>query len=398
MRRPFQIALSAFALTFFTAEEALASGTMNGTYWEVNYGSCGTWNDASAGEGYYILDPHTASPAYGWNDVSYAANPWQQLTMEYDIGGTAYFVEANSGDGVCDLTVDDEDYDATWAWHQMSDGNLEIMKYEQLLVWGYSYDSSTGIIYEHYNGIRIWFEIWNTGATDVDDFRLMWGVNPDLDYDSYGYSSTANDNADYDGDGVTDWAGSWGASCGIGMGISPCEPSVASIGFSNFDSDADGSWTDPNGTDADRTMHYTYEVGTIAAGEAASFGFVVGGGSSYGHAQYVAVESAAGTITGDDFCGECDDDGDEFTAESCGGNDCDDEDSAINPAETEVWYDGTDDDCDGNDCDFDGDGEDYDGSPCGGDDCDDTDASVSPDATEVWYDGVDQDCDGDDCD
>ena len=27
-------------------------------------------------------------------------------------------------------------------------------------------------------------------------------------------------------------------------------------------------------------------------------------------------------------------------------------------------------------------------------DCDDSDASVYPGATEVWYDGTDQDCDG----
>ncbi|MFZ5475439.1 MAG: MopE-related protein [Myxococcota bacterium] len=70
------------------------------------------------------------------------------------------------------------------------------------------------------------------------------------------------------------------------------------------------------------------------------------------------------------------------------GEDCDDADGTINPGATEVWYDGVDQDCDGNDDDQDGDGHSV------ADDCDDTDAEVSPDSEEVWYDGTDQDCDG----
>ncbi|MEC8424085.1 MAG: MopE-related protein, partial [Myxococcota bacterium] len=80
--------------------------------------------------------------------------------------------------------------------------------------------------------------------------------------------------------------------------------------------------------------------------------------------------------------------------------------SAINPDAAEVWYDGTDQDCDGaSDLDADGDG--YDSDAFGGADCiegtsADTasngagiDASlVNPGAAETWYDGTDQDCDG----
>jgi hypothetical protein len=69
--------------------------------------------------------------------------------------------------------------------------------------------------------------------------------------------------------------------------------------------------------------------------------------------------------------------------------DCDDADPAVNPAGTEVWYDGVDQDCDGNDADADADGWAH---PA---DCDDADALVNPDAEEVYYDGVDADCAGD---
>jgi Putative metal-binding motif len=122
-------------------------------------------------------------------------------------------------------------------------------------------------------------------------------------------------------------------------------------------------------------------------------------------------------------------DGDGFAMDE----DCDDTDATVNPGADELWYDGTDQNCDGRDDDQDGDGlvravdcDDidastgaapswyYDGDGDGfGDpatavsacsqpagygpddsDCDDSNAAKNPDAVEVWGDGDDNNCDG----
>jgi hypothetical protein len=108
------------------------------------------------------------------------------------------------------------------------------------------------------------------------------------------------------------------------------------------------------------------------------------------------------------------------------GSDCNDLDPLVHPGAEEIWYDGVDQNCDGNDMDADGDGVDwpedcddndrdvFPGAPqvegvdhdCDGvaldvdadgwttpNDCDDHDASIHPWAVEAWYDGIDQDCD-----
>ena len=96
-------------------------------------------------------------------------------------------------------------------------------------------------------------------------------------------------------------------------------------------------------------------------------------------------------ITTQDLQNHRDFDGDGFIGTQFGGDDCDDDDPAANPGETETWDDGTDQDCDGRDTDQDGDGQSA--IAAGGADCNDADASAYAGATEVWYDGADQACD-----
>jgi hypothetical protein len=72
--------------------------------------------------------------------------------------------------------------------------------------------------------------------------------------------------------------------------------------------------------------------------------------------------------------------------------DCDDLNASVNPAAEETWYNGTDEDCDGNDTDADYDG--FDDESMGGYDCLDDDPMSNPGAPEVCGDGQDNDCDG----
>ncbi len=69
--------------------------------------------------------------------------------------------------------------------------------------------------------------------------------------------------------------------------------------------------------------------------------------------------------------------------------DCDDTDAAVNPSETEIVYNGKDDDCNAStrDDDIDGDGFIL------ADDCDDTKANIYPAANTICENGIDEDCD-----
>jgi hypothetical protein len=85
-------------------------------------------------------------------------------------------------------------------------------------------------------------------------------------------------------------------------------------------------------------------------------------------------------------------DGDGFDGADFGGSDCNDDDAAINPNATEVYYDGIDQNCDGA-SDYDADEDGFDSEDFGGTDCEDADDSIKPTA-EDYCDDIDHNCDG----
>lgn len=93
----------------------------------------------------------------------------------------------------------------------------------------------------------------------------------------------------------------------------------------------------------------------------------------------------------DAICQAEDVDGDGF-AEKDG--DCNDMDPNVNPGQTEVYYNGVDEDCNPmtNDADRDGDG--FAAEQVGGPDCDDMNPNITPIAEDIPGNGVDEDCDG----
>jgi len=95
-------------------------------------------------------------------------------------------------------------------------------------------------------------------------------------------------------------------------------------------------------------------------------------------------------------------DGDGYLDASCGGDDCNDANAAINPGALEACGDSVDNNCNSvvdENCtteitctDSDGDGYSAEGGECGLEDCDDTNAEVNPGATEDCSDGIDNNC------
>ncbi len=149
----------------------------------------------------------------------------------------------------------------------------------------------------------------------------------------------------------------------------------------------DDAWVDHGGDcdDADTTVHpggldEPYD-GTDAD---------CGGGDDYD----ADGDGHASAAHGGDDCFDSADDAVPVLADDCGERTSTPEPVDVHPGAADEAYDGIDSDCSGG-SDFDADGDGY--SRCT--ECNDADAAVYPnDGAEVWYNGVDENCDGNDGD
>ncbi|MCB9674797.1 MAG: putative metal-binding motif-containing protein [Alphaproteobacteria bacterium] len=213
--------------------------------------------------------------------------------------------------------------------------------------------------------------------------------NPEIWYDGIDGDCAGGDDYDADGDGYrpAPYAGTDRADCNDGDPT--VNPGATETWYDGLDDDCDGNDADRDGDGYPRVVDCDDDDPTRHPGAP--------------DAWYDGIDSDCG---GED---DADADGDGYRAPGFGPAalaDCDDLDPAVHPGQLELWYDGVDADCAGdNDFDRDGDGfvalgfeaEVTPSAPSTGD-CDDGDAARNPAVTDIWYDGIDSDCDGNDAD
>ncbi|MEZ4322610.1 MAG: MopE-related protein [Myxococcota bacterium] len=271
---------------------------------------------------------------------------------------------------------------------------------------------------DHDNHVATLFEAFsgNLATGDCDDTDAT--VNPNAFetwYDGIDQDCDGANDYDRDGDNVVSDAfpGTSGGTApyeGDCLDTSPVvSPLAQEVWYDGVDEDCDGA----NDYDQDRDGYvweqYPGQSGGTAPGELDCRDTDATFNPGVPEVWYDIVDQNC------DGANDFDADGDGFvaanfpeaaSASAPGVGDCDDFEAAVNPGQTEVYYDGVDADCDGvNDWDQDEDGfvaTAYNafagGSAPNVDDCDDLEVTSHPGAFEVWYNGIDEDCDGQDDD
>ena len=324
-------------------------------------GSGNGWDGTVAGDTTFTTSPFGVSIPTTEGDIDcidYDGDGWTAAEGDCDETDASVNPDAEEVcDGIdndCDGTTDDDATDRD-TWYTDSDGDG----------WG---DAEVEACEQPSDAVDVDGDCDDgDAAVNPDADEICDGIDNDCDgtIDPADSTDAATWYADADGDGFGD-PGSSATSCtepsGYGTDTSDCDDADAAVNpdaeevCDGIDNDCDGT-TDPDSS---------VDAGTW---------YVDDDGDGHGTtATETACDQPSGTATTSD--------------------DCDDTDASVSPSAAEVWYDGTDQDCDGNDDDQDGDGHVCD---CvGGDDCDDEDADVYPGAADTWYDGVDADCVGDD--
>jgi hypothetical protein len=242
------------AYAALTCDGSAASIREVADYIDVSYNSSGTWNDSTA-MGFRIGDGEGT-----YYESCYYGSPWQQVSIEYAQGGSTFNHTGNFSSRAWSWTTDCsdtvEDADTAGVIHGWSVGSIYITKTE---IW-----EDDGRV------SRVWFDIDNLGSDDIDNLRVMFGVDPDHDYTPGGSYNTLNDVRD-----AGDYVESVSAASDWTLGFGMCDVDADDVGHTGWSTDADASFVDDETASGDRTMHWRHTEDFVSAGGAASFGFLV---------------------------------------------------------------------------------------------------------------------------
>ncbi len=242
------------AYATLTCDGSTASHREVADYIDVSYNSHGTWNDSTR-MGFRIGDGEGV-----YHEACYYGSPWQQVTIEYSQGGATYSHTGNfSG--------------TSWSWtNDCSDVVTESDTAGVIHGWSVAsiYVTKTEIWEDDGRVSRVWFDVDNLGTEAVSNLRVMFGVDPDHDYDPAGSYVTSNDTRP-DGD----YAESVGPSSRWTIGFGACDIDNDDLGHTAWSTDADAAFVDDESGSGDRTMHWRHTESAISASGSASFGFLV---------------------------------------------------------------------------------------------------------------------------
>jgi len=362
-----------FASLFLALSVPVQAGYyMGGSYIQIYYSNNGNWIDSSVGKGFQVRN--TTSDA--WSDATYPGSPYAYFAWRYEIGSTTY--DGSYSD--CSVSYVSDSSTNTSVWNCTST-NMTLVKTETFA------DSDRAVVTT--------YQVTNEGGSTITNFRFMRAHDTDTDAIPYSDYSTLND-----WDPTRVWVEGAGATSNWTVAWAGCDANDEGGHNSGWTYDPDGTITDYNGASGDYSLNWRHRTASISAYSTHTFKgiFAFGSSPSDAYASYLAVRPTD--------CRPCDYDGDTYGSSSCGGSDCNDSYSAINPGASEAC-DGVDTDCSGGgvpasetDDDSDGyvecdiTGSWYGGTITGGGDCHDDDWFSNPGVTTELCDGRDNDCTG----
>jgi MYXO-CTERM domain-containing protein len=319
VRRAVGLPLAAALVT--VAASASASEALVGDHISIYYGDRALWADPAVSRGLEITSGGVTK------EVTWPGDPWVQFSVDYVVGGSrrTYYVNAKDLQVTVPTPTIENRSDATTNTI-VARWTLGVLEVERTETW-----PKDGRV------VQTVYRLRNTSSQAISNLFILSAFDPDHDG-----LSTVNRAFDTDGDGRADFAVAIGKTSGWTVGYGGCEGPRQLLGIQRTRSPEVTTPLDaPSTPDSDQTVGFRHQIAALAPGQTAvaSHLFVFQTTLTAARALYLASKPA--------LCVSCADaDGDGYFAASCGGNDCDDTNAAVNPGAAERCN-GRDDNCNG---------------------------------------------------